>query len=122
MKQVFKGLGFIILGYLITSFINMGTVLFFFYERMLAPNYVLFPMEILIMVTTSFFIGYFVFHLFKIESIWPIYTVAILLIAVTGFNIYLDNSLEPLWYKVIYILTAPPALILGAIKNQKADT
>ena len=122
MKAVFKSIAFIVTGYSIASLINMGLVLLFYYDGVLAPTFVLFPIEILVIILSSFGIGFYIYHWFKLTSRWPIYTLMFLLIAITGLNIYLDQSLEPLWYKITYIITVAPSLLFGMTQNEKTET
>jgi hypothetical protein len=122
MKTFLKGAGFVIVGYLLISLVNMGTVVLFFYERVLASVYILFPLQLLIIAPTSYGIGYLLTKWFNPENSIPVYILAGLVTIVIAINIISDVSLEPLWYKISYLVIVIPALILSNKKKEQPDT
>ncbi len=118
MLHVLKILAAVISGYMTLTLINMGTVLLMFpapgfRETALASTTVMVLVEVAIIAVTSFIIGKGLLRLFKFQTRIPLYFTLGLVICVTGLNIYLGQSVEPLWYKLVYLVVLIPAAWYG---------
>ncbi len=116
MRLLIVTLAVLVVGYGLAALINMGLVLWFFYQRILGPGWFLVALEISIITATSVVLGHFLTKLFKLNKLLPIYLLLAAITAVMGLNIYLNNSLEPLWYKLIYLACVIPGIYFGALR------
>ncbi len=116
--SVLRSLGVVIIGYLLFSLVNMGLVLLFFNgDFKPAAFLVILTLLIIVPLSTYFFIR-FIFWLVKRNG--AIHTCIILALVglVTLFNIYLGISLEPLYYKLVYLTLVITSGLLAVKKRQ----
>ena len=121
VKTVVQSLVLLIVGYLVLTLINMGQVLALFGAD-----------GRLVSMLGAWVAGLLVFVVTGVTSFWlPAllrktlpsahrlagWTVLAAVCAVMLINIRLDVSLEPLWYKVVYLVSLLPAFALGMARS-----
>ncbi len=125
MKLVLIGISVVVLTYIGLALINMALVLLFFQidegGSPVAAPLILASVEVLVIAGTSFWMPRLIQLLFRTaDATMPIATMLYvglaLVCAVSALNIYLDVSLEPLWYKLVRLASLIPAFILGTLR------
>ena len=118
MKNVFINLGIVIVGYICFSVANMATVLLLFRglgldAQILSSLILVLGIETIIISVSSYWIfkGTLRFSRGNNKRLSS-YILLSLLIAITTLNIYLNQSIEPLAYKLLYVVVIITALII----------
>ncbi len=118
MKNVFINLGIVIVGYICFSVANMATVLLLFRglgldAQILSSLILVLGIETIIISVSSYWIfkGTLRFSRGNNKRLSS-YILLSLLIAITVLNIYLNQSIEPLAYKLLYVVVIITALII----------
>ncbi len=99
MKSILKSMVFIVVAYLLLTFLNMGLVMLFFYEN--PDSGMLLPLitQAIVIISIGTFIQLKLRNWFKLsQSKIPINVLLLMIGIVSCLNLYLDVSLEPSWF------------------------
>jgi hypothetical protein len=117
MKTLFVYLSIIVLTYLALAVVNMALVITLFPPSMdgiaVMSAWVAAPLEVAVVALTGYWIPVRMRAWWKPAGSAGFHFALGLTIAVTLANIWLDVSLEPLWYKLVYLVSLVPAYVLG---------
>lgn len=111
--EIFRSIAAIILGYIILSFSNMAFVIAFFIQKWFETGILIAVLTVLYTALTSAIGGYLLAMIAGRKQQLHGIIVACMVGAVIVFSMIIDVAVEPLWYKIIYLIVMVPATIVG---------
>ncbi|TDF37468.1 hypothetical protein EYS14_15065 [Alteromonadaceae bacterium M269] len=104
----------VIIGYIVFSLVNMGTVLLIYHSLAIdTQNHVAaLAIAIIVIAPTSYGLFRLVVSLSKEWKLVVSGVLWFLLMVITALNIYLNQSIEPLAYKVMYLVVVTVSLVI----------
>lgn len=119
--DVLRGIGAVVLGYLLSQGINGLFVYFWHIGDRTAPAGVLPALTFLLFLAVGLATGWVCARVagrFAMRAAWAL---ASLVGLVTVGNIVADVAAEPLWHKLIVLLVMTPAIVVAARKASRAQ-
>lgn len=117
MKTFLINLGVVVVGYICFSVMNMGVVLLLFRglsldAQVMSSLALALSIEVVIIGVSSYWMLKVTLTLLQGNKALGSYILLSLLIAITALNIYLNQSVEPLAYKLLYVVVVIAALVI----------
>ena len=104
----------VVVGYIVFSLVNMGTVLLIYHSLAIdTQNHVVaLAIATIVIAPTSYGLFRLVVSLSKEWKLVVSGVLWFLLMVITALNIYLNQSIEPLAYKVMYLVVVTLSLVI----------
>ncbi len=119
--QILKYALYIIITYMALAMLTMGIVLFFYFEKENTNSVLVILSQLLLIPTTAFILTRFGAKWLKIDAKIGAGIVGVLLTIVAGLNLYLDVSLEPVWFVIVNLMLGLIGLFWAAMKAKSTS-